>query len=173
MAEADIAPQRRPLRVWLERGFTLIAGVFLVWMLFSQLYVPTPSGPRPFEWVAYEDALQQAQAENKLVMIDFYATWCGPCKKMDAVTFHNTRVAESIDAAYVPVQVDCESSEPGPGGLTGIELADRYEIGSYPTIVITRADGTPLERLHGYRPPGSYRRKLDRIARRHGVSAPE
>ncbi len=171
MAEIDVAAPRSARKVWLERAFTVGAGAFLVWMLFTQLYVPTPSGPRPFQWVPYEVALDRAEAENKLVMIDFFAEWCGPCKKMDAVTFHDARVAESIDAAYVPVQVDCESGRKGPGGLSGVELADRYDIKSYPTIVIARADGTVVERMSGYRGPGSYRRKLDKIAKKHGVGA--
>ena len=40
----------------------------------------------PFEDLPFAAALKQAQAENKIVFIDFFTTWCGPCKKLDATT---------------------------------------------------------------------------------------
>ena len=47
-----------------------------------------------FEKETWSNTLAKAKAENKIVFVDAYTTWCGPCKKMDAKTFPDEKVGD-------------------------------------------------------------------------------
>lgn len=96
----------------------------------------------------WDDVLKQAKAENKHIIIDFYTTWCGPCKRMDKVTFVDDGVAAFLNA-NLSVKYDCEKG-------FGEELADRYKVVFYPTIVVIGPDGKEIDRALGYLDPEQY-----------------
>src|ERR1700738_1368954 len=62
----------------------------------------------PFSEITFEDALKQASLANKVVMIDFFTTWCGPCKLLDKNTWTDTRVDALLAAKAVALRVDGE-----------------------------------------------------------------
>ena len=92
--------------------------------------------------------LKSAAEQSKPVMIDFYAVWCGPCKQMDKVTFANAKVVETA-SKFVMAKFDAEKGE-------GIDLAERFLVGSYPTIVFLGPDGNELNRFTGYQSPENF-----------------
>ena len=49
----------------------------------------------------YQTAITQAQKENKLLLIDFYADWCVSCKEMEAFTFTDPKVAEQMSRSML------------------------------------------------------------------------
>lgn len=88
--------------------------------------------------------LSQAKAEGKPVLLDFHATWCPPCRKMDEEVWPAKTVkAEVARFRFVSVDVDAN-----PG------LARRFGATSIPLICILEPDGKVRSRLLGYRPPG-------------------
>lgn len=93
-----------------------------------------------------EVALKKARAENKLVMVDFYAEWCGACKMMDAQTYSN---ADVITAShnFVNVKVDVDKQK---------DVAARYGISSLPTTVWMKPDGKPVDGAIGAYGPRDY-----------------
>jgi thiol:disulfide interchange protein len=94
------------------------------------------------DWSA---ALQQAKKQNKLVFLDIYATWCGPCKLLKQYTFTDTSVGKFFNNNFINVSVDGEKG-------VGPQLAQQYSIEGYPSLIITDAEGKPVLFTAGYMP---------------------
>jgi thioredoxin-related protein len=61
-------------------------------------------------WVSYDQGLEAAKKQNKHIIVDFYTTWCGWCKKMDKDTYTNKEVKKLLADNYVAVRLNAESS---------------------------------------------------------------
>lgn len=94
------------------------------------------------EW---KKAMAKAKKENKLIFIDAYATWCGPCKRMQQDVFPNPAVAEFFNKNFVNITIDVEKGE-------GIAFAQTYGVEVLPTLFITDANGKPITYAKGYIP---------------------
>ena len=88
-------------------------------------------------------ALQNAKSKNKLVFLDIYATWCGPCKMLKQYTFTNTSVGDFFNTNFINVSVDGEKG-------VGPQLAQQYSIVGYPSLIIADATGKPVLVTAGY-----------------------
>jgi thiol-disulfide isomerase/thioredoxin len=113
----------------------------LVATLFSPV-TPHASDDGMFRPLTYDAALAAAKSEQHVVMIDFFTTWCAPCKKLDATTWKDPAVLAWARETCVAIKLDAEQN---------VELAKRYKIESYPTMVFLRSDGTEIERVNGYK----------------------
>jgi len=87
-------------------------------------------------------------AENP-VLIDFWAPWCGPCKKMGPVL---EEIAAELAGQLVVVKVNAEENQ---------ELAGRFRIMSIPTLLLIK-EGKEAIRLAGYQPKEELLDKLER-----------
>lgn len=88
-------------------------------------------------------ALKNAKAQNKLVFLDIYATWCGPCKMLKQYTFSDKAVGDFFDKNFISISVDGEKG-------VGPDLAKQYQIEGYPTMVVADATGKPVLITAGY-----------------------
>ena len=104
----------------------------------------TPAGPHvPFiEGKPFAEVLRRAKAENKPIMLDVVAAWCGPCKIMDATTFADSTVIDWAKKNVIPARVDAEKGE-------GKRISARYQAYSFPTVVFLDANGNEIDRLVG------------------------
>jgi len=88
--------------------------------------------------------------EDKLVVVDFYATWCGPCKMLAPVL---QEINEELDDNYIFAKVDIDES---------FELAKNYSVMSVPTLIAFR-NGVELKRMIGVRPKDEIKKELENI----------
>lgn len=95
-----------------------------------------------FEHSDFAAVLAKAKKENKLIYIDCYTTWCGPCKWMANNVFTNDTVADFYNKNFVNAKIDMEKGE-------GIEIAKRYGIQAYPTNLYVNGDGVQVYRMCG------------------------
>ena len=93
----------------------------------------------------YSAALVKAKAENKIIFMDCFTTWCGPCKMLAAQIFTQDAVADYFNTHFVNVKMDMEKGE-GPA------LARKYSVGSYPTLIFVDGDGEEMHRTMGFMP---------------------
>jgi thiol:disulfide interchange protein len=87
-------------------------------------------------------ALAKAKAEKKAVFMDFYTSWCMPCRMMDESVFTDWDVTQYMAENVVSVKVNAEKGR-------GVELKSRFFVGAYPTFVFLAPDGTELSRKEG------------------------
>lgn len=95
-----------------------------------------------FRQLTFDKALEAAKQENKLVFIDFYTDWCGPCKMMSREVFPQKNVGDFMNSHFVCLQLNAEKE--------GKALADTFKVRAYPTFVIVTTDGKEKARLLGY-----------------------
>lgn len=96
---------------------------------------------------SFDEALARAEAEDKHVFVDVYATWCGPCKVMDAVVFPRDDVGEHYNANFINVKLDAEDE-----AINGPAISERYDVGAYPTYLYLNPDGSVVGRALGALP---------------------
>ena len=89
-----------------------------------------------------KEALEQAKVQGKMVFVDCYTTWCGPCKMMTEEVFPQKEAGDFFNAHFVNVKFDMEKGE-------GPELGKRFNVNVYPTFLIIEQDGSIRHRFIG------------------------
>lgn len=110
---------------------------------FTFLNAPSnsPEGIQ-FQNISFEEALKKAKKEKKLLFVDTYAVWCGPCKWMEANTFREKEVGDAFNENFINLKIDMEKGE-------GPELARKYNVRAYPTMFLIDGDGKVVKRIVG------------------------
>ena len=106
-------------------------------------------------WKPYsEEILKEAQRQRIPVIIDFYATWCTPCRELEEVTFHDASVVKQAESDFVMVKVDVTKG----GNPLHERLLQQYGVKGVPTIVFLDTDGKERRdlRLVDYLPPDQF-----------------
>ena len=115
----------------------------LICLIFSVLAInKTFSQGINFRQDDWQNVVSQAKAQKKLIFVDIYTTWCGPCKEMDKKTFTDISVGDKFNARFINYKVDAEKG-------FGINLAKRYNVTSYPTCLFIDANENPVYKQEG------------------------
>ncbi len=91
-----------------------------------------------------EEAQKEADKTNKLLFVDGYTSWCGPCKKMSAETFVDKKVGDFFNKHFVNYKLDMEKGE-------GPDFAGKYGVNAYPTMLFLNPKGDEVHRILGFR----------------------
>ena len=129
--------------------------LILFWMMAVVLPLSSLGQGVDFKELTMREALSLAGKEKKMVFIDFYTTWCGPCKKMSSEVFTQRQVREYFNRTFVNLKVDAEKGK-------GVELAKRYQVKAYPTFVVLKSDGTEIYRTSGARSANEFMDKIQK-----------
>ncbi|MGJ8732654.1 MAG: thioredoxin family protein [Cellulophaga sp.] len=113
-----------------------------VLLLFGLMTITVFSQGINFEHGTLQEALDKAQKENKLVFVDTYTTWCGPCKWMTKEIFPQEKVGEFFNENFVSIKIDCEKGE-------GIGIASKYTVTAFPTLLFLNANGKVVHKMVG------------------------
>ena len=122
MGARSFLPQTGVWMIWLQRGLGLVLIALAIWIVWPAISVvadnQNQTSPRTEKRISsdlvfqvvrsseeLEHILQRAKAENKPVMLDYYADWCISCKEMEAITFTNPEVAKAM-SRFLLVQAD-------------------------------------------------------------------
>lgn len=93
------------------------------------------------DWnISLKSALQEAERTGKPVMVDFWATWCAPCRAMDKRTYTNPIVMAQAKK-FIMVKIDIEKSP---------EDAGCYQVETPPKVIFLKADGTSISNFVGF-----------------------
>ncbi|NVK63707.1 MAG: thioredoxin family protein [Flavobacteriales bacterium] len=98
-----------------------------------------------FSNISLEKAKKQASKSGKLIFIDAYTDWCGPCKRMAATTFKDPEVGEFFNENFINMKVEMEKD------ADGREIAQRYRVRAYPTLLIIDGDGNLKKSIIGFK----------------------
>ncbi|OGC78449.1 MAG: hypothetical protein A2Z27_03715 [candidate division Zixibacteria bacterium RBG_16_50_21] len=142
---------------------------FLVLSLFLAGSALAQSGKvssKEVNWVSYDKGLEVAKKENKHLVVDFYTTWCGWCKKMDKDTYTNSGVKKLLAENYVAVKLNAESPKSlsvNGKSLTERQVAQEYKVTGFPTTCFLKPDGEKIACLPGYAGPEHFSNVLSYI----------
>lgn len=95
-----------------------------------------------FSEKTWQENLALSKEQNKMIFLDAFASWCGPCKWMAKNMFTNDTVADYYNREFICVSMDMEKGE-------GIALAKKFNIRVYPTLLFIDANGEILHRKAG------------------------
>lgn len=131
---------------------TFIASLFSVAASGEE---PSPPSARGIDWITtFEQAQANAKKENKILLADFYADWCGPCRLMDRYTFTDPRVIKLANEGFVCVKVDIDRNR---------RLAAQFRITSIPTIIFFSSGGEMIERRGGMLTAAAFVQVMNRV----------
>lgn len=105
----------------------------------------------------FENVLAKAKSENKVIFLDAYAVWCGPCNFMINNIFPQASVGEYHNENFINLKYDMEQPY-------GIKIKQKYNVVAYPTLLYIDGDGEVLHRTVGATPDAASFLEISRQA---------
>ena len=117
--------------------------------LFGVLFTQAFGQGIEFFHGTWQEGLQKAKEQDRIIFVDAFAKWCGPCKRMAATTFMDPTVGEFYNANFINMKLDMEEE-------LGLEFRKLYPVSSFPTLFFIDADGEVVQKVVGARDPAGF-----------------
>lgn len=126
-----------------------------------------PDGP---DWLTFDDAMEDAQQSQNLVLVDVYAPWCGYCRKMQKETYTDDTVKGHLNSYFEVARLDGTNGDSlvtyQEQTLKPSMLAQHFGATGYPTTVFLRPDGEILFQQPGYIAPDQFALMIEYVGTR-------
>jgi thiol:disulfide interchange protein len=129
----------------------------IIFFIVFSLRIATAGDGVEFLTGDYDMALEQALEQQKFVLLDFTASWCLPCKKMDLETFPDTSLGSFVNQHFVSFKVNTDHA-------SGKALAKQFKVKAYPTILILDEKQRIVRRLVGFQSASKLLRELEPLS---------
>ena len=147
--------------------FRLLVPTLILFFITAPLQAQEENIDSGVEWQSLEKAQKEAKETGKKILIFGYADWCGYCRKMRKETYPAENVQKSLDADFIPVQINGESKEKVVfNGKTykSVELARYLRLTSYPTHYFLNSEGEIIGAQPGFLPPEVFSPLMDYVS---------
>lgn len=116
---------------------------FTIILLFSLSFFQTQAQKGiDFFQGTWEEALEEAKAQDKLIFVDAYAVWCGPCKRMAKNVFTNKKVGNFYNQNFINMKIDMEKK-------MGRSFGRTYPVSAFPTLMYIDHKGELVHKVKG------------------------
>lgn len=134
----------------------------LLLIMFAPLPIMAQNNGIHFEKeLNWEQVKAKAKKENKYIFLDYYATWCGPCKRMDKEVYINDTVGNFFNKNFISVKIQMDETEKDTKEVQSWRkdaeaMARQYKIQVYPTFVFLSSDGSIVHMETGFKLPRDF-----------------
>ncbi|MBX3102776.1 MAG: thioredoxin family protein [Bacteroidetes bacterium] len=135
-----------------------IAACFLFILMASPLFAQIT-----FFEGSWSEVMAKAKQENKPVMVDFWAPWCGPCRMMNNNTFKDSQVGEVMNGNFIAYKMNTDEGE-------GRQKGQQYNVNGIPCFVFFGPDGKEIHRAVGYHTKDQFIPVLNTVMQKMGKS---
>jgi len=116
--------------------------ILAIIVIFTASYLQGLAQGIEFFQGTWKDAMAKAKAEDKLLFVDAFAKWCGPCKAMAKNVFTQEKVGSYFNKNFINLKLDMEESD-------GITFGHKYPVSAYPTLFFLDGDGKVIKSVRG------------------------
>jgi thioredoxin-related protein len=138
----------------MKRTTIIVTAILLLNAIMVKAQDTTNSGIRFEQRLKWNKLLAKAKAEHKYIFVDCYATWCGPCKYMDANTYSVKEVGDVYNKDFISIKVQMDQTAADDSATKkrydlATMFGEDYHIDAYPTFLFFDSDGKPVHKVTG------------------------
>jgi thioredoxin-related protein len=124
--------------------------------LLTESSIIRDSGIKWVVGLSWQEIKEKAKKENKYIFLDCYATWCGPCKRMDKEVYITNDVGSFFNDKFISVKVQMDKTKTDNAYVQSwyndvAEISKRYFIDKYPSFLFFSPTGVIVHQEFGYK----------------------
>ena len=155
---------------------TVAMSLTLAFVVAGSYFLISPAEPNSekpravLTWNTLDEGIALAKQSNKKILVDVYTDWCSWCKKMDKDVYTNPSVIGALNASFVVVKLNAESSKKvtfNNQKLTEEQFSRSAGVTAFPTTLFLDKNATPITALPGFVPADKFAKIIQFIGEDH------